>query len=170
MERLAMPGHPAQAGDMNRRAVPSLRNFFQPIGLVHEGGMMRALVVDDELVSRAKLKKILEGSGQCDCVADGSQALGLIATALDQGRPYDLVTLDVAMPSMGGMDVLIQLRQLERTRPDGPNGASKVLMVTAHAERALVAECLQHGCDDYLIKPFKPEEIKRKLRILGLLY
>ena len=130
---------------------------------------MRILVVDDELVSRTKLKKILESHGQCDCATHGGAALDLVNTALAEDAPYDLVTLDVAMPVMDGKVLLRQLRQLETKAAGDGSIRAKVLMVTAHAERALVVECIQYGCDDYLIKPFKPEEITKKLRILGLL-
>lgn len=129
---------------------------------------MRILVVDDELVSRAKLQKNLEAYGQCESAAGGRQALELIDSALASGQPYDLVTLDVAMPGMNGNDLLLELRRREKASLTPGNG-SKVLMVTAHGERSQVVECMQSGCDDYVIKPVKPDDIRKKLRILGLL-
>lgn len=130
---------------------------------------MRILVVDDELVSRAKLVKILGAYGQCDGASDGPEALEFIEAALAEGRPYDLVTLDVSMPGMDGMSLLQKLRRMERADPAAGGGGSKVLMISAHAQRSVVVECVQYGCDDYLIKPFKPEQIVKKLRIFGLL-
>ena len=125
---------------------------------------MRILVVDDEVVSKAKLSKIMEQYGQCDSAANGGEALEMVEAALEEGQPYQLVTLDIAMPGMDGMEVLDRLRKLEQQK----NHSSRILMVSSHAQRDLVSECIQFGCDDYLIKPIRPEDIKKKLRIFSL--
>ena len=125
---------------------------------------MRILVVDDELVSRAKLTKTMENYGSCDSASSGEEALEMVKASLDEGNPYRLVTLDIAMPGMDGMEVLSRMREIEKSH----NHTSKVLMVSSHAQRDLVSECIQFGCDDYLIKPIRPEDIKKKLRIFSL--
>jgi len=59
---------------------------------------MRILIVDDELVSREKLRKIMDSFGQCIVVENGADALR-VATSQN---PPDLILLDIIMPEMGG--------------------------------------------------------------------
>ena len=130
---------------------------------------MWALVVDDELVSRKKLQSILSKYGRCDCASNGQEALDMIHATIEDRIYYDLVTIDVSMPVMDGMELLRQIRISQQTDPNFRILPTKFIMISAHAERNLVVECIQSGCDDYLIKPFKQEEIYKKLRIMGLI-
>jgi two-component system, chemotaxis family, chemotaxis protein CheY len=127
---------------------------------------MKILIVDDELVSRSKMKKILSGFGTCDAFQTGSEAKLAFAKALTEHDPYRLVTLDIAMPGKDGMEVLFELRELETSRnPDGEN--TKIIMVTANTDKDTIITCLQAGCDDYVIKPFNMEIMGKKLVSLG---
>ncbi|GAB6144436.1 response regulator [Desulfocicer niacini] len=130
---------------------------------------MRILIVDDELVSRAKMKKIMSRYGQCDEAEDGIQAMDKIFQAKSKGFLYALMTLDVDMPKMSGMQVLARIREMEQedTLGDGPS-PMKIVMVTAMGDRETFSQSLLSGCDEYIIKPFHPETIHRQMRILGV--
>ncbi|HTK16207.1 MAG TPA: response regulator transcription factor [Acidimicrobiia bacterium] len=113
----------------------------------------RILVVDDDEQSRALVRVALESESFSVLEAsDGAQALELIST-----ESPDLVVLDVNLPSMGGFDVLAQIR-LARAVP--------VIMVTgrdAETDRVLGLEL---GADDYVIKPFSPRELTSRVRAI----
>lgn len=130
-------------------------------------GAMRALVVDDEVVSRSKLQKIMERFGHCDAADGGSAALEAFRSALEKKEPYDLVTLDVAMPEMDGTRVLNEMRKVEQDLRVDKSQRVKVVMVTAHADKDTVITCIQAGCDEYIKKPFDRETISQKLQHLG---
>ena len=62
---------------------------------------MRILIVDDELVSREKLRKIMDSFGQCIVVENGEDALRVARSQ----NPPDMILLDIIMPGMGGYEV-----------------------------------------------------------------
>ena len=77
---------------------------------------MRILVVDDELVNRKKMEKILSSFGECKAIDSGKTALKAVEAAIEKGEPFDLITLDVSMPQMDGTEVLYEIRNMEQQR------------------------------------------------------
>ena len=134
---------------------------------------MKILIVDDELVSRAKMKKLMTPYGECDEAKNGIQAMEMISHASKEARGYNLMTLDVNMPGMSGMEVLARVRQMEQgitgnLEKDGKKIIPiKIVMVTSLGDRQTFSQSLFSGCDDYIIKPFNPEIIHSQMRILG---
>lgn len=106
------------------------------------------LVVDDESHVRMTLKQVLEDAGyQVTTAESGPVALD----HLDDNR-CDLVLLDVRMPGLDGFEVLERLNQ---KRPDLP-----VVIVTAHGTVDQAVEAIQEGADNFVHKPFTPEQIR----------
>ncbi len=126
---------------------------------------MRSLVVDDEFVALSKLKTLLEAYGQVDTASDGPRALELFRQALEARNPYHLVTLDIEMPGMDGVNLLRKLVQEEHIR-----GAmlSRKIMVTAASSKANVWMSLLAKCDAFLVKPVRREVLEKHLAALGL--
>lgn len=115
---------------------------------------MRLLVVEDDPRLGPSLKKGLEGSHYAvDLVADGEDAV-LMALA----TPYDLIILDILLPSLNGFEVCEQLRAHGKTMP--------VLLLTALGEVDHRVKGLDLGADDYLVKPFAFSELEARLRAL----
>src|SRR6266542_374416 len=114
----------------------------------------RVVVVDDEPDITGLVSYHLAKAGyRVMTVADGREALQL---ARDQ-RP-DLVVLDLMLPVVSGYDVLAELRQREETRDVG------VILLTARKEEADRIKGLSLGADDYLAKPFSPQELVLRVR------
>ncbi|MBW2119166.1 MAG: response regulator [Deltaproteobacteria bacterium] len=128
---------------------------------------MRILVVDDELVSRKKLKKIMESFGECDAVENGKEAIAAFVKSLENWNLYSLITLDVSMPGMDGTEVLSKLREIEKENYMAEEEQAKILMVTSHSEKDTVMTSIEAGCDDYIVKPFNKEVVTKKLENLG---
>jgi two-component system phosphate regulon response regulator PhoB len=109
----------------------------------------RILVVDDEPDITALVAYHLAKSGyRVSTAANGSEAL---RAAADQ-RP-DVVVLDLMLPGLSGLDVLHALRKQEETRDVG------VILLTARREEIDRIKGLSAGADDYLTKPFSPQEL-----------
>lgn len=70
---------------------------------------MKTLTIDDELVSREKMKKIIGQFGSCIAVDSGPAGVSAFRKALEDGAPFDLLTLDVSMPEMDGTEVLFEI-------------------------------------------------------------
>jgi two-component system response regulator len=115
----------------------------------------RVLVVDDNSISRDLLRQWLERSGHTVDEA-GSGALAL--ERLREGD-YDVVLLDLRMPDMNGLEVLQALRS------EGRLGRVPILMLSASNEVDDVARCIEHGADDYVLKPWNPVLLRARLRL-----
>jgi len=129
---------------------------------------MRILIVDDDYVSRSKLKAILGLQGDCDCAASGEIALKMFEAADKEMMPYNLVTVDVEMPEMNGKELVAQLRQWEEKHGVGLTERAKILMVTIKKELRTVSASYSEGCDGYLVKPVTPETVAQALKEIGM--
>ena len=112
---------------------------------------MKALVVDDDLTSRLVLEAVLCGFGKVDTCGDGMDAVRSAIFAMAQGEPYDVICLDINMPTMNGLEALQLIRQEEECR--GRRRASKVIVVTGSDDSGNVREAFGQLCDAYLMKP-----------------
>ena len=129
---------------------------------------MKILVVDDELVSRKKMMKIVSDFGQCEGVINGKAAISAVKTALEEWKLYNLITLDISMPDISGTEVLTAIRKMEAERGLEPQEKAKILMVTSHSDMDTVKACVGK-CDGYVIKPFNKEVLVEKMKKIGLL-
>ena len=129
---------------------------------------MKILVVDDETVSRKKLQKIMSSFGECEEVDNGQAALEKFQKAWENSTPFDLITLDVAMPEMEGTEALQKIRKLEREQNLPLEKRVKIFMVTSHSDKDTVIASVKVGCDDYIVKPFNRETVLVKLKECGL--
>jgi DNA-binding response OmpR family regulator len=111
---------------------------------LEERGALNVLVVDDDpFINRLVQIRLRNRGYQVISAGDGERALELIRTLAP-----DLVFLDVAMPKVGGLQVLEEIR---RDKLD-----VAVIMMTAFGSESIAVEAMRHGADDYLPKPFEP--------------
>ncbi len=115
---------------------------------------MRILIVDDELVSREKLRKIMDSFGQCIVVENGSDALR-VATSQN---PPDLILLDIMMPEMDGYEVCKRLKANKST------SNIPVIFISSRSEEDDEAQGFGLGAVDYIAKPFSPSIVKARVR------
>ena len=138
-----------------------------PTAVPHRRG--RYLIVDDDAVCRELLKDILSVHGECDLAYDGAEAIDAVRLALEDGAPYDLVCLDIMMPGTSGHDALQTIRQIEaRYGVLGSDGA-KIIMTTALRDPKHCIAAFREGCESYVTKPIREEQLLAAMRQLGLL-
>jgi len=114
----------------------------------------RIIVLDDEAELRNMLQRFLTGHGfNVRAVADGKQLNRYL-----QREPYDLLVLDLMMEPEDGLSVCRRLRAEGQTLP--------ILMLTAKGDPADRVVGLDTGADDYLAKPFLPDELVARIRAL----
>jgi two-component system, chemotaxis family, chemotaxis protein CheY len=105
------------------------------------------LVVDDAAFMRMMIRDILAKEGYSILEAvNGRDAVAKFG----KSRP-DLVTLDVTMPEMDGLEALAAIREIDPS--------ASVLMVSAMGQQALIVAALEAGATDFLIKPFQPTKV-----------
>jgi len=115
---------------------------------------VRVLIVEDEPRIAADLRQGLERAGYvADVVADGEAAWFRAET-----EPYDAMVLDLGLPRLDGLGVLRRLRAADVALP--------VLILTARDGWRERVEGIDAGADDYLVKPFRMEELVARLRAI----
>jgi len=124
---------------------------------------MKTLVVDDELVSRKKMQKIMVSLGECQAVDSGKTAISAFKKAWECWSPFYLITLDVNMPEMDGTEVLYEIRKIEKEKKVPKEKQVKILMVTSSSDKDTIITCIQAECDDYVVKPFDKKTVIEKI-------
>ncbi len=123
---------------------------------------MKALVVDDSKSMRNIVKaglKQMNAFGEIKEAVNGVDALDKIK----KEGPFDLVLLDWYMPEMEGYDCLVEIRK----KPEWND--TKVMMVTTENQQENVIKAVMAGANEYLMKPFTPEMLEEKVKmVLGL--
>jgi two-component system chemotaxis response regulator CheY len=115
------------------------------------------LVCDDAIFMRSMISDILQQSG-FDVI--GEAETGVEAVAQYRKLRPDLVTMDIVMPDMGGIDAVREITKFD------PN--ARILMCSAMGQQALVVEAIQAGAKDFVVKPFQPSRVLEAVqRVLG---
>ena len=118
---------------------------------------LRILMIEDEEDIAFIIRFLLERNGfEVEHAADGRVALERIQA----GAPPALVLMDLMLPYHDGLDLV------ERLRAQSAWNAVPVLMLTAKAREADIVRALELGADDYVTKPFQPEELLARIRRL----
>ena len=111
-------------------------------------GRARVLVVDDAIFMRRMLSDILKHGGY-DIVAEAENGIDGIKQ-YKKVKP-DLVTMDIIMPEMGGIEAIKAITRFDK--------AAKVIIVSAMGQQQLVVEAIQAGARDFIVKPFEPSRV-----------
>jgi DNA-binding response OmpR family regulator len=124
---------------------------------VRPGSGLTALVVEDARAIAMLLRFILEREGfRVEHAADGREAQRLIASM----SPPAVVLLDIMLPYADGFELIASIRAQPgwETLP--------ILMLSSKGSEGDIARALDAGADDYMVKPFQPDELKARLRRL----
>lgn len=130
---------------------------------------MKILIVDDVPLIRNMLEHILKPYGEIDVAEDGMQAINKVTQKIKENQPYDLISLDILLPFVDGVEVLKKIREVEQVNKISDSKRSKVVMVTTLNDRVIVMRCLEAGCDGFIGKPFSKEKIIEELYKLELI-
>jgi two-component system, chemotaxis family, chemotaxis protein CheY len=115
------------------------------------------LICDDAIFMRTMIGDILKQAG-FDVVGEAQTGV----EAVEQYRELkpNLVTMDIVMPDMGGIDAV---REIVKEDP-----GARILMCSAMGQQALVIEAIQAGARDFVVKPFQPSRVLEAVqRVLG---
>jgi two-component system, chemotaxis family, chemotaxis protein CheY len=119
--------------------------------------MARILVVDDAKFMRMTLTAILQKGNH---VVVGEAENGNEAIQLFKSLKPDLVTMDITMPEMNGLEALRQIKQ------GNPN--AKIIMCSAMGQQKMVVEAIEAGAKDFIVKPFEESRVLEAInKVLG---
>ncbi len=129
---------------------------------------MKILIVEDDLAGRTLLSRFLKGRGELHLAEDGGQAFEVFQENLLAGSPFDLVLLDIMLPTMNGQEVLAKIRTLELEQGIAGLQGAKILMLTALCDADTIIRSFRLQCEGYLPKPIHKENLFREIANLGL--
>ncbi|MCK4643118.1 response regulator [bacterium] len=112
------------------------------------GNKLKVLIADDAIFMRTMIRDILEKNGY---EVVGEASTGKEAVEKYQRLQPDMVTMDIVMPGMGGIEAVKAIMKID------PN--AKILMCSAMGQKALVIEAIQAGAKDFVVKPFQPSSV-----------
>ena len=110
--------------------------------------MLKVLVVDDSLIIRKKLTKIIEKLGHevVYGAKNGQEGIDSFVS-----KKPDLVTMDITMPDMDGITAVKKIMEID--------GEAKIIMVTSHGQEDMVIKSIQAGAVGYMLKPITDEKL-----------
>ena len=110
--------------------------------------MTRVLIVDDAAFMRMMIKDILEKNGY-DVVAEANN--GIKAVEMYKRERPDVVTMDITMPDMDGIEAVKAIREFDP--------AAKIIMCSAMGQQSMVMDAIRAGAKDFVVKPFQPDRV-----------
>ena len=110
--------------------------------------MAKKLIVDDAAFMRMMIKDILTKNGY-EVVAEAAN--GVEAVELYKSHQPDLVTMDITMPEMDGIEAVKQIKAV--------NPAAKVIMCSAMGQQSMVMDAIKAGANDFIVKPFQADRV-----------
>lgn len=129
---------------------------------------MRALIVEDEFLSRKVLKSFLMTLFEVEIVVNGREAIEAFRLAHKENQPYSLILMDIMMPEVDGIEALKQIRRMEVEEELAPR--VKVIMTTALDDPQTVMKSFYDGeASAYIVKPVVKEKLYKELEKLNLL-
>jgi len=119
--------------------------------------MARILVVDDAAFMRMMVRDMLKKIGH---QVVGEAANGLQGVQMYKELKPDLVTMDVTMPEMDGVEAVKEIMAFDKD--------AKIVMISAMGQQAIVMDCIKAGAKDFIVKPFNIDRVAEAVKkVLG---
>lgn len=115
--------------------------------------MLKLLIVDDAMFMRTMIKNIVKDS-DFEVVAEAENGLEAVKK-YDEVKP-DIVTLDITMPEMDGLEALTQIM--------AKDPSAKVIMCSAMGQQGMVVDAIKKGAKDFIVKPFQADRVLEALK------
>jgi two-component system, chemotaxis family, chemotaxis protein CheY len=113
----------------------------------------RVLIVDDAAFMRMMIKDILEKNG-FEVIGEANN--GIKAVEIYKKEKPDIVTMDITMPDMDGIEAVKAIRAFDP--------AAKVVMCSAMGQQSMVMDAIRAGARDFIVKPFQPDRVLEAIR------
>ncbi|WP_040211179.1 response regulator [Clostridium polynesiense] len=115
--------------------------------------MAKVLIVDDAAFMRMMIKDILEKNG-FEVVGEASN--GIKAVEIYKKEKPDVVTMDITMPDMDGIEAVKQIKAFDPS--------SRIIMCSAMGQQSMVMDAIRAGARDFIVKPFQADRVLEAIR------
>ncbi|KAJ53492.1 two-component system chemotaxis response regulator CheY [Clostridium tetanomorphum] len=115
--------------------------------------MAKVLIVDDAAFMRMMIKDILEKNG-FEVIGEANN--GLKAVELYKKERPDVVTMDITMPDMDGIQAVKEIKAMDP--------GAKIIMCSAMGQQTMVMDAIKAGAKDFIVKPFQPDRVLEAIK------
>lgn len=115
--------------------------------------MTKVLIVDDAAFMRMMIKDILQKNG-FEVVGEASN--GIEAVNLYKKEKPDVVTMDITMPDMDGIEAVKEIKAFDKD--------AKIIMCSAMGQQSMVMDAIKSGAKDFIVKPFQSDRVLEAIR------
>lgn len=115
--------------------------------------MKKVLIVDDAAFMRMMIKDILQKNG-FEVIGEASN--GIEAINLYKKERPDVVTMDITMPDMDGIEAVKEIRAFD--------SSAKIIMCSAMGQQSMVMDAIKSGAKDFIVKPFQADRVLEAIR------
>lgn len=130
-----------------------MKSIYGILPVVWKGiNMTKVLIVDDAAFMRGQLKQLLE-KNEFEVVGEAEN--GKVALLKIQDLKPDIVTLDITMPEMDGIECMSEIKKMENS--------PAVIMISAMGQESMVQKAIMNGAKGFIVKPYKAEAIINQL-------
>ncbi len=122
-------------------------------------GKTTFVITDDAIFMRTLLRKIIEQAEEYEVVGEASNG----REAIDAAQKYqpDILTLDITMPEMDGIQAVPEILKV--------SPKTRIIMVSAMGQQSMVIESIKQGAKDFVVKPFEKSRVFQSVRnVLGM--
>ncbi|NLZ49055.1 MAG: response regulator [Clostridiales bacterium] len=115
--------------------------------------MARVLIVDDAAFMRMMIKDILEKNGY-EVIGEANN--GVKAVEMYKKEKPDVVTMDITMPDMDGIEAVRQIKAFD--------ASAKIIMCSAMGQQTMVMDAIRAGAKDFIVKPFQADRVLEAIK------
>jgi len=127
---------------------------------------MRFLIIDDDLVTTAKLTAILGKFAECSTAASAALGYDLFLKSIQSNTVFDLLLIDIYLPDMNGLELLTKINIVEKVKKVEP---SRKIIISSEGSSQNVQKAIQQKCNYFIVKPIKREALLEKLTVMGII-
>ncbi|MFP4458042.1 MAG: response regulator [Candidatus Zixiibacteriota bacterium] len=130
---------------------------------------MKALIIDDDFSTHEILKEILHKYGNCDVETDGDPGFFAFKEQYFTESKYDVILLDIMLPTTSGIDVLERIRNFEESEHVAKEKRTKIIMITSSQDKMYIVRSIRGHADKFLKKPIERKRLINILKSLKVL-
>lgn len=120
---------------------------------------MQTLIIEKDADDLASIEMVLKTFGTCQAQRDVKSALTRFRDALNKGQPFNLVTVDIAMPGMQKNEIISSIRGIEEEYRVPAERKACLVVITGQYSRQLVTDCMLNGCNEFIAKPLDKQQL-----------
>lgn len=124
---------------------------------------MNILIIEDDVTSGKILSRMLAKYGPTSIATNGKEGLNIFKNTIEKDALFSLIFLDIMLPEMDGLEVLKEIRRIEKDRDVLGFDSVKIVMTTALDDSKNIMQAFRSQCEGYLVKPILQAKLHQEI-------